>query len=1134
VKGLRRYVRGWHTILFLGAIMTPWCADGLIELRPLWVTDAATFTEAGATVADINDDGVCEVVVAGREEIIAVGVGGKILWRTKGHVRFMTVPTVLPRPGQPALIYAADAGGFMMCVDGAGKIVWDVNLNGPATWSVAALATLDGAPVVVQCDETGAIWTFDAITGKTVGTGKVSGKPSSPAIGDIDKDGQPEVVVVTDLGNVSAVDHTGAVLWETNISGTSQTWGTSAPVLFGASTGQIRIAAGSNDSQAACLDAGGNILWRHAVRGPVAATVSVGDFDQNGRADIFLITQLGVLYRFDEDGAMMWEMDMQGRSLAAGSIVDLDNDGAVEYVFCTQDGHLQALNQAGTFVVDYQFNHRTINVTPAFGEIDPESAGLEMAITGGEAGLIYVFATAAPLNAAGPWSAYRANAEKNGAWFGLTQPTSARMTPANLASDQLYANEPVRFDIVVPKPGTAPLKAAAQCVRPDESRQSAVSRVVGGKGVLELAVNASLPGYYSFTWTLHGADNNTLLEGRKTVFVQPFANDRALTETTLEMLDQTAKEIALTRPRSASALRHEMETIAEMFGTVKTAQDAAAAGPQEETRALDETAALNERARHARAAAHAITKDRGMGERASLLAFEMGLWDSRRVDQQTPQAAVVTPVAIKRRLTRGERESLSLGLFNMLDAPLQARVFVEPNVQGPKVTLLRSVEVATSQGDRSWDPLPELDESGVLTIPPLATAEVFVSIDTAGLDEGDHNVTLKVQALTGTGVFDGPKSPQNAPPEETVVQVALTILPFEMAPPGAVRLCAWARYDKGAVADLLAHGNNVFIAPNGVPRYDAAGALAGVDFADLDAHIELLRGNDVIVLLNGLPNIPGDLGSPEYERKFGPFVNATVAHMAEKGFDTDHFAFYPIDEPGGYGWAHINSMVAFGKMLRAANPNAMLYVDGGGELTMFEAMAPYVDIWCPANSMLAESSKTMDVVRRSGKMLWSYDCAYGYSRPVGPNIKNTNITAQFLAAPLFTFRHGATGLGYWSYNIGDSLWARTQFEYPLVYPGRTKPVTSRRWEAVREGLEDFRILTALRERLEDGKLDAGVRERIRTLIEVRLPALIDKTFEEARLGLARYVFDASMNETIYNAFRNEMLDCAQAAEAAGQ
>ena len=1123
-----KYRRGLRAIILLGAVMALSRADAFIELRPLWVTEAATFTEAGPTVADINDDGVCEVITAGREEIIAVGAGGKILWRTKGHVRFMTVPTVLPRPGQPALIYAADMGGFMMCVDGAGKIVWDVKLNGPATWSVAALAKPDGAPVVIQGDESGTIWTFDALTGRTVVTGKVSGKPSSPAVGDIDKDGQPEVVVVTDLGNVSALDDTGATLWEANIGGTSQTWGTSAPVIFGASTGEIRIAAGSNDSQAVCLDAKGNILWRHAVRGPVAATLSVGDFDKDGRADVFLITQLGVVYRFDEDGVMLWEIDMQGRSLAAGSIVDLDNDGAYEYVFSTQDGHLQALNQAGDFVFDYQFKHRTINVTPAFGEIDPKSPGLEMAVTGGEAGLVYVFATSAPKDGDAPWDAYRGNADKNGAWLGLGQLKTLRMTPENLASNELYANEPVRFHIVVPAPGAAPLKVSATCVRPDASRQSAASRVVGAEGVLELPVNATLPGYYSFCWALQDLDNTTLLEGDQTISIQPFANDRALTETAIDTLERTAKEIEQALPRSSAALSNEKEVVAKLLYEAKAAQEAAASGPQWETKALEKTAALNARARHALAAAKAIAQARSLGEGTSLIAFEMGLWDSRQLDARVPQGAC-NPVLITRRLTAGEHQSVSFGLFSILDEPLQARVLVEPNPQGPKVMLLRSVEISTSQGDRSWDPLPELDESGVLAIPSLATAEVFVSIDTAGLSAGNHEVRVKVLAITGAGVFDGPKSPQSVVPKETVVDVALKIIPFEMAPPGSVRLCAWASYDEAATRDLLAHGNNVFIAPNGVPQYDVSGGLAAVDFTDLDARVELLRGHDVVVLLNGLPNIPGELGSPEYERKFTPFVQATVAHMAEKGFDADHVAFYPIDEPGGSGWTHINMMVAFGKMLRAANPKAMLYVDGGGELAMFEAMAPYIDIWCPANSMLADTSKTMEIVRGSGKMLWSYDCGYGYARPVGPNIKNINIPAQFLASPLYTFRHGGTGLGYWCYNIGESLWGRTQFEYPLVYPGRTKPVSSRRWEAVREGLEDFRILTALRERLQDGKLDAAVRERIRTLLEVRLPAVIDKSVEEARLGLARYVFDASMNETIYNAFRNEMLDCAEAA-----
>jgi hypothetical protein len=172
----------------------------------------------------------------------------------------------------------------------------------------------------------------------------------------------------------------------------------------------------------------------------------------------------------------------------------------------------------------------------------------------------------------------------------------------------------------------------------------------------------------------------------------------------------------------------------------------------------------------------------------------------------------------------------------------------------------------------------------------------------------------------------------------------------------------------------------------------------------------------------------------------------------------------------------------------------------------------------------------MKVVRASGKTLWSYDCGYAYARPIGPNIKDINIVGQFRTAALFALRHGATGIGFWSYNIGDDLWGRTGMEYPLVYPGRTRPVTSRRWEAVREGIEDCRILTALQRRLNaagGAKPSDEARARIRSLLEVRLPKLVDQSFGEMSLGLARDVLDASANDSTISTFREAMMDCVE-------
>jgi hypothetical protein len=191
---------------------------------------------------------------------------------------------------------------------------------------------------------------------------------------------------------------------------------------------------------------------------------------------------------------------------------------------------------------------------------------------------------------------------------------------------------------------------------------------------------------------------------------------------------------------------------------------------------------------------------------------------------------------------------------------------------------------------------------------------------------------------------------------------------------------------------------------------------------------------------------------------------------------------------------------------------------------MFEAMAPYLDIWCPGIDMLPYDTPEMRVMRENGKFLWSYDCGYTYARPIGPNIKNINVAGQFRTAALFAMRHNATGIGYWSYNIGDDMWGRVQMEYPLVYPGRAKPVTSRRWEAVREGIEDYRILAALRNRLEITE-NAESREAIQRLLEITLPAMIDRGYAGVRLGSARYVLDAANNDKTIGDFRHAMMLC---------
>jgi outer membrane protein assembly factor BamB len=624
-------------------------AQAEVKFPFLWQKDMETFLESAATVGDLAGDGHEKGIVAGREELFAVENDGKVLWhwRTKG--RFMTYPAILTRAGKPSLIYAADNSGLFTCLDGTGKMIWQAQLKGPSSWSASVVCDLDadGNFEVLQTDETGTVSAFSALTGKLVWQTKIKGVPVSPAVGDLDGDDKLEIVVATGDGLLTALGSKGEILWERNIGGSSQSWATSAPVIFSDAEGRGRVAAASSNGKFYCLDGKGEVLWWRPTRGAAASTISVGDLDLDGRADICLITQIGVIHRFDQAGAVIWEIDMQGRSLAPGAIIDLDGDGKLEYVLCTQNGLLLGLNNQGQFIHRFQFNNRTINVTPAFGDISPNSPGLEMLITGGESGVLFCLGTPAVANAVAHWKCYRNDARNSGSWFGLRRSELAQMTPANLSQNEVIAGENLHFVIHNPK-RNAPLNATASCIRPDGSRQTATTIVLGQRGELLMPIEVLSPGTYAFTWTLADTNARMVASGKWSIFLQPFENERSLVARSMSSLDSSSEEIRSRLPQSAAALQYEKSRIEVESKEVQRLQERVPGNdPGAAEAAFSRTAALAAGARRALAIAETIRKASLLGPGTSLVAFEGTLWESRKVDEQLPLAAE-NPLRIRR------------------------------------------------------------------------------------------------------------------------------------------------------------------------------------------------------------------------------------------------------------------------------------------------------------------------------------------------------------------------------------------------------------------------------------------------------------------------------------------------------
>jgi outer membrane protein assembly factor BamB len=1106
--------RGTIARLFLLSIAAPlvWPVAGM-DISHLWTANSHMVMEGAPMVVDLNGDGDEEILTAAYQSIIALDGTGKELWRFDTRARFSTCPAILECEGRPPLIYAGDNRGMFVCLDASGKVVWKAE-TAPVFCASPAIADLngDGKAMVIQGDKSGAVNVFDALSGTLLWKKTIDGECTSPAAGDLDGDGLLEVVIATGAGKVFALNASGESVWEFNAGGTTPDWATSSPILFENSKGKVCVAAASSQERFFCLDGQGKVLWERPTRGSVDSSISSGDLDLDGRAELFAVTQLGVLYRFDENGRVQWEIDTQGRSLAPGATIDLDGNGSLEYMLCTQNGNLLVFNHTGEVVFNHTFKNRTINMTAAFGEILKERPGIEFAVTGGESGQVFCFGTPAPVKTTAQWRTYRSDNRLSGAWLGLSRADERRMSPVNLSWDQIYTGDSVEFQVTNPNPGDAPLRAEASCLRPDGSRQAATGLIVGKRGVLSLPVTITAPGVYRFDWALVDHSGDKCARGARELTLDPYRNDQALAKRALLALNEAVgQEKPVEVHPGLRASMHQESLAIEKDAIALAVLQAAAPGSSpafgEELEA--QTAALGARAMRALALANAAPGILAGPSDCEVIAFEGTTWENREVNKQFPSEASI-PLRLTRRCVPDEHEPVSIKVFNVTTQPVRVSAQVEKSSGGFSATVCEVKPVKTNLNTLAWDPIVPLG-IGQVEIPSLETRELWLDVDLAGTPPGPHQAVVTLS----TGRF------------KTTAEVSLEVLPFRMAGFGSMRLCCWADYKGDAVKDLLAHGNTVFTA--GLPSaniIESGTPLIKIDYTELDRFLDQLSGHDVFLLMTGIPKLGVPVVEAAYVPRLADYLEQVMSHLAGKGISEDRVALYPHDEPGVVGWDVVNDYVAFGRQGLKARPGLKFYVNGGGDLPMFEKLDEVAAIWSPSYYVLPDDTPEMRFIRGSGKTLWSYDCAYCYSRPIGANTKATNVAGQYRLSPVFGFNSGATGIGFWCYNNGPSMWDPIPLEYPLVYANPDGTHTAcRRWEAVREGMEDARILIALREKLSSDAVSEAVKARIRHLLGQTLPEIANQSLEEVRLGVARYVLDTTNNDATVGQLRGEMMEC---------
>lgn len=224
----------------------------------------------------------------------------------------------------------------------------------------------------------------------------------------------------------------------------------------------------------------------------------------------------------------------------------------------------------------------------------------------------------------------------------------------------------------------------------------------------------------------------------------------------------------------------------------------------------------------------------------------------------------------------------------------------------------------------------------------------------------------------------------------------------------------------------------------------------------------------------------------EDERKIGELVRGHVHKAAELGLGYDDWYLELTDEPGKGNAAAFGALA---RLIRRVEPRVRLYCNpcfwsGSGVLPddeVFEALSSWysdcVDLSVPLYLLLRDRPRSWALFDRPRLVRASYAVsAQSAKSERAPQLQ------LYRRQAWEAFSRGWNGWGFYSYyaprgNPWDDFDAEFYSgedmpDYQMVYPGPHGPVPTRQSEAVREGWEDYCLLTLLREQGKQRELRA--------------------------------------------------------------
>jgi len=201
---------------------------------------------------------------------------------------------------------------------------------------------------------------------------------STPAIADVDKDGDLEVVVASTNNNLYLLNGSNGKL--------EYTFKTGGPIYSSPALANIdqdeylEIIIGSTDGKIYCFqwdDKEGKTKWVFPTQGPIFSSPSIGDIDEDGQFEIVIGSNDGKVYALTASGEKKWEFLTGGPVYSSPAIANRGKDFGFGIYIGSDDGYLYLLDGKSGKMIDrfkvYSSWFGGIHTSPSVADIDGDN-----------------------------------------------------------------------------------------------------------------------------------------------------------------------------------------------------------------------------------------------------------------------------------------------------------------------------------------------------------------------------------------------------------------------------------------------------------------------------------------------------------------------------------------------------------------------------------------------------------------------------------------------------------------------------------------------------------------------------------------------------------------------------------------